>query len=78
MKRNFISYFIIASCCMALISCGKAKKAEEQHEELPTDIVELNEEQIKTADIKLGNVEMRPIGTTLKVNGEIASLPQNM
>lgn len=78
MKRNSISYFIIASCCMALISCGKTKKAEEHHEELPTDIVELNEEQIKTADVKLGSMEIRPIGTTLKVNGEIASLPQNM
>lgn len=78
MKRNSISYFIIASCCMALISCGKAKKVEEHHEELPTDIVELNEEQIKTADVKLGSMEIRPIGTTLKVNGEIASLPQNM
>jgi len=78
MKRNSISYFIIASCCMALISCGKTKKAEEHHEELPTDIVELNEEQIKTADVKLGSMEIRSIGTTLKVNGEIASLPQNM
>lgn len=78
MKRISILYFIIASCCIALISCGKAKKAEEHHEELPTDIVELNEEQIKTADVKLGSIEIRPIGTTLKVNGEIASLPQNM
>lgn len=78
MKSNHTTLLIIATIGLALFtSCGKQKKAEEHHEELPADVVELTEAQIKTAGIALGGVEMRPIGASLKVNGEISSIPQN-
>ncbi len=76
--KKYYTIFIIATLSSALLtSCGNTKKAEEQHEELPTDVVELQESQIKTAGITLGSFDLRPIGSSFKVNGEIASLPQN-
>ena len=47
-------------------------------EVLPGDIVELRDDQIKLANIELGSVEMKSLGTKLKVNGIISVAPRNL
>lgn len=47
-------------------------------EVLPEDIVELRDDQIKLANIELGSVEMKSLGTILKVNGIISVAPRNL
>jgi len=72
--------FLIIIGCFAFSSCNSNKKveSEEQHENLPEDVVELREDQIKESGIELGSIEMRTISNRLKVNGEISSTPQDM
>jgi len=52
-------------------------EAEGEHEELPEDIVELDIDQIKYADIQLGQVEMRQVNGQTKANGIVSTTPQN-
>jgi RND family efflux transporter MFP subunit len=47
------------------------------NEVLPDSIVELRGDQIKMAEIKLGNFETRSMGNILKVNGKVTVAPQN-
>jgi membrane fusion protein, heavy metal efflux system len=47
-------------------------------EVLPEDIVEMRDDQIKLAGIQLGEVEVRSLGNSLKVNGTITVAPQNI
>lgn len=75
-KYNYTLILTIISCLL-FTSCGKTKKTEEEHEALSNDIVKLTDAQIAFSKIELGKVETHLISTTLKVNGEIASLPQN-
>jgi membrane fusion protein, heavy metal efflux system len=63
-----------------LVACNSnQKKAEEskKEENLPENIVEMREDQIKLADIETGSIEMRTLSGTLKVNGIITAAPQN-
>jgi RND family efflux transporter, MFP subunit len=63
-----------------LISCNKGNKpaAEAKATEvLPEDIVEMREDQVSLAKIELGSVEMKSLGSVLKVNGLISVAPQN-
>lgn len=66
---------------ITLISCNGAKNnglKMEEKEVLPDDIVELREDQIKLANVELGNIEMRILNNTLKVSGIVAVAPQNL
>lgn len=65
---------LIASCNMQSKSTGETEVAEV----IPDTIIEMREDQIKLAGIELGNVEMRPLGAELKVNGVISVAPQNL
>ena len=63
-----------------LISCNKGNKpaAEAKATEvLSEDIVEMREDQVSLAKIELGSVEMKSLGSVLKVNGLISVAPQN-
>jgi RND family efflux transporter MFP subunit len=64
----------ITSC----ISGGNQMTEAKNLELLPADIVEMRADQIKVANIELGQVEIRSIGKTLKVNGIISVAPQNL
>jgi cobalt-zinc-cadmium efflux system membrane fusion protein len=44
---------------------------------LPDSIVEMRYDQIKTAEIDTGSVEMRSLNSTLKVSGKVTVAPQN-
>jgi len=78
-KYNFKTIVLISTCMVALISCGNAKQAEiKEAENLPADIVELRDDQIKLANIETGAIEMRSMSGTLKVNGVVSVAPQNL
>jgi cobalt-zinc-cadmium efflux system membrane fusion protein len=46
-------------------------------EVLPEDIVELRDDQIKLAGIETGSVEVRSLGSAIKVNGTVTVAPQS-
>lgn len=64
-----------------LCSCGDGKKSGEEAkaaEQLPDDVVELRDDQIKLADVRTGLIEKRTMSGTLKVNGIVNAAPQNL
>ena len=62
-----------------LFSCkSKIAKEDDQHEVLPANTVELNNDQYKIAGIALGALEERILSNTIKVSGVITFPPQNM
>ncbi len=70
----------LAIMVASAVSCNSGKKSvpeEVEAEILPADIVELRDDQMKLAKIELGAVEMRSLGSVLKVNGEVTVAPQN-
>jgi membrane fusion protein, heavy metal efflux system len=75
--RNTSMFLIGISLIM--ISCKQnPASATKGTEVLPDDIVEMREDQIKLAEIQLGNIEMQSLGSVLKVNGIISVAPQNL
>jgi membrane fusion protein, heavy metal efflux system len=61
-------------------SCNRENKADSEKTEtevLPEDIVELRDDQIKLAGIETGSVEIRSLGSTLRVNGVVTVSPQS-
>jgi membrane fusion protein, heavy metal efflux system len=80
-KINYIMFLVISGFLVCTISCTKGNKpaAETVVEELlPADIVELRQDQIKLANVELGNIETRTMGSVFKVNGLISVAPQNL
>jgi len=80
MKRKPIFFaMIIPAATMWLASCHATapQPAESEAENLPENIVEMRDDQIKMAGIELGTVEMRSLSGTLRVNGTITAPPQN-
>ena len=82
MKTNIIIHPIILSFLFVLlISCNGNKKATQEAKEsevLPSDIVELRDDQIKLANIQTGSIEMRSLSGNLKVNGLVGVSPENL
>ncbi len=71
----FLALFMIA-----LMSCNGGKTNSEPAKEaevIPDDIVEMRADQIKLANVQTGNIEMRALSGTLKVNGIVTVAPQN-
>ena len=80
-KYNFKLSILISFLFIAFVSCNQAKKTEIETkavENLPEDIVELRDDQIKLAKIETGVIEMRYMSGTLKVNGTVSVAPQNL
>jgi cobalt-zinc-cadmium efflux system membrane fusion protein len=76
---NIKSIVFILSAVALVASCGKQNKAESKSKEPAkvSDMVSLTSEQISMSGIETGHIEMRQVSSMLKLNGEIASLPQN-
>ena len=80
-KFNYTASVIVLGMIISIESCNKGDKAGAAAivaEVLPEDIVELRQDQIKLADIELGNVEIRSLGNILKVNGTVSVAPQSL
>jgi cobalt-zinc-cadmium efflux system membrane fusion protein len=81
MSKYIFTTTLMAFFLTVLVSCNSGQKsgAETKVEEvIPEDIVELRADQIKLANIETGNIEMRSLSGTLKVNGVVNVAPQNM
>lgn len=80
MTKNIgIAVTLFIACLLGSCSSKSPKEVEtEATEIIPENIVELREDQIKLADIELGNIELRSLSGTLKVNGTVGVAPQNL
>ncbi len=80
-KINSIIFTAIVDLSFIFVSCSRENKISTENsviEILPDDIVELREDQIKLAGIELGSIKIQSIGNTLKVNGIVSVVPQNL
>ncbi|OIO99285.1 MAG: hypothetical protein AUJ98_11880 [Bacteroidetes bacterium CG2_30_33_31] len=75
-------FFVIVVFSLFVIGCkNKVETTEEhggEHEVLPPNTVEMNDDQYKTAGIELGQVEYKVLSNVLKVNGVVNVPPQNL
>ena len=74
------SIILITIAALIGTSCGQNQR-EEQVETLSLvshNVIALTSDQYKAANIKLGKVERKPIGTTLRANGMLDVPPQNL
>lgn len=79
-KLISIVVLVLFGLSALLVSCKRENKPSSEQkttETLPDDIVEMREDQIKLAKIELGSVEMKSLGSVLKVSGLISVAPQN-
>lgn len=65
-----------------ILSCSSKKgepvqEREEHHDEAPSNIVSLTEDQMKTAAIELGQIEMKNLKTSIRANGTLTVPNQN-
>jgi cobalt-zinc-cadmium efflux system membrane fusion protein len=71
---------VVMGVIISLSSCTLFNKPVEETvavEVIPEDIVELRQDQISLAGIKTGEIEIRKVNNTLKVNGIISVSPQS-
>jgi cobalt-zinc-cadmium efflux system membrane fusion protein len=78
-KLNYKALLVFFILVTGAVSCKTGNKPAEAvaTEVIPEDIVELRDDQIKLADIQTGQIEMRSVSKTLKVNGIISVAPEN-
>jgi len=80
-KYKFIVSILIAVFGMASISCTGNKKSGtvvKETEQIPADIVELRDDQVKLAGIETGTIEMRAMSGSLKVSGTVSVAPKDL
>lgn len=81
LKSAIICLAILFNSILLLSSCGSSASKEavvEVKEVLPENIVELNADQYKMANVKMGAIEFRSLSDLIKINGLISAPPQNI
>lgn len=84
MKKNLIFslliLFFLASCQEKTTETAApaATEAAHDHEEAPSDVVELTADQVRLGEVKLGSVESRSLGQALTVSGRLAVPAQSI
>lgn len=73
-----IAIVIAASCAFSCGSKPKEEAVKEEHHEEEEGKVELTNDQIKSAGIQFGKIEMKNLRSTVAVNGVLDVPPQNM
>lgn len=79
-KLNHKASLIILGAVLILCSCSRENKPVVETAEveiLPENIVEMREDQVRLAGITMGEIEMRSVSNTLKVNGIVSVAPQS-
>lgn len=75
-------FSLIALSALLFMGCGNktntADKEAGEHEVLPANTVEMNDDQIRAAGIETGLVEYKTMTNVIKVNGIINVPPQNL
>lgn len=72
---------IMLAIAVFAVSCNSKKDEAVQngeHEELPANVVEMDDAQYNAAGIELGYVEHKELSSVLTVNGMVSVLPQNL
>jgi RND family efflux transporter MFP subunit len=78
---KYLSIIITGAFVAVITACGSPDKPSADtaaKEILPVDIVEMREDQVAFAGIVTGQIEMRRLSTTFKVNGIVDLAPQNL
>jgi membrane fusion protein, heavy metal efflux system len=75
MKINILCLTI---ALIFIISCGRKSKPAEETEVLGENVVEMNDQQYKTAGIQLGSIVQKEISNEVKVNGKVIASPKDM
>ncbi|MDR2557050.1 MAG: efflux RND transporter periplasmic adaptor subunit [Bacteroidales bacterium] len=71
-------YILLLLALAALSSCKTNKATEEHsHQDGEEQIIEITDEQMRSAEIEIANVQMRNIAATVHANGQLALPPQN-
>lgn len=81
LKSTIICLAILFNSILLLSSCGSSaskKAVVEVKEVLPENIVELNADQYKMANVQMGAIEFRSLSDLIKINGLISAPPQNI
>ena len=81
LKSTLLFLAISGSSILLFNSCGSSASKEapvEVKEVLADNIVELNADQYKMADVKMGAIEFRSLSNLIKINGLISAPPQNI
>ncbi|MEO7215207.1 efflux RND transporter periplasmic adaptor subunit [Mucilaginibacter sp.] len=78
---KYYSYLFLALVSVTVISCGQQEKPKEEAKQEATpeavNTVSLTTNQIKTAGIELGTIEMKNLATAIKANGLLSVPNQN-
>lgn len=78
--KSIINIGILTSITLFISSCGSGeatKPTVEEHHEAE-NMIELTSEQFKTVDVQFGEIEMKSLSGTIKVNGMLDVPPQNL
>jgi hypothetical protein len=75
--NNLLTLLTIITLACSSNKTEPAKAEEEHHEEAPGNFVSLTEEQIKTASIELGKIELKNLKTAIRANGMLIVPNQN-
>ena len=80
-RSPITNYKLLITLFILLASCSSKKaepaKEEEHTEEAPSNEVSITDLQMKTADIKLGTIELKNLKTSIKANGMLSVPNQN-
>ena len=80
-RSPITNYKLLITLFILLASCSSKKaepaKEEEYTEETPSNEVYITDLQMKTADIKLGTIELKNLKTSIKANGMLSVPNQN-
>ncbi|MEI6900625.1 MAG: efflux RND transporter periplasmic adaptor subunit [Bacteroidota bacterium] len=76
MKRTIL--FSVISLIVILFSCNRKSSKEENPENLPPDIIEMNAAQMKLSGITFGKAGIHEMKNTLQVNGVIGVNPMDV
>ena len=74
--KNSLSYIILLT--IVISACGRAKEEGENQKVISNNIVFLSNVQVKSVELSFGNLEMKTISSSIKVNGKIDVPPQNL
>jgi len=73
------SIYVIATLLLAAVSCKQeVQEAPEETGKTPESIIRLSEEQMKTMELSVTQLQTRNLEATLRLNGKVAATPSDV
>lgn len=73
------SIYVIATLLLAAVSCKQeVQEAPEETGKTPESIIRLSEEQMKTLELSVTQLQTRSLEATLRLNGKVAAAPSDV